>query len=89
MLEGAFEYLFRPPSSPLHIGDTLPIGTWSVRILDETAGRPSRFSITFDRSIDDPTLAFLIWKGKTLRALVPPRVGDQVLIEHEDGPMGL
>ncbi|HEX3852072.1 MAG TPA: hypothetical protein VHW01_13965 [Polyangiaceae bacterium] len=89
MLEGALDYLFRPPSNPLHIGDTLPIGAWSIRILDETAGRPSRFSITFDRSVDDPSLAFLIWKDKALRALVPPKVGEQVLIKHEDGPMGM
>ena len=89
MLEGALEYLFRPPSSPLHIGDTLPIGNWSVRILDETAARPSRFSVTFDRSIDDPTLAFVVWQNKALRALLPPKVGEQVVVKHEAGPMGL
>jgi hypothetical protein len=60
-----------------------------VRILDETAGRPCRFSVTFDRSIDDPTLAFVIWKNKALRAFMPPKLGERVLIEHEDGPMGL
>jgi len=62
---------------------------WSIRILDETGGRPSRFSVTFDRSVDDPTLAFVIWKNQALRALVPPRVGERVLISHEDGPMGM
>ena len=89
LLEGALDYLFRPPSKPLHIGDTLPIGAWSIRILDETGGRPSRFSVTFDRSVDDPTLAFVIWKNKALRALAPPKIGEQVLVTHEDGPMGM
>jgi hypothetical protein len=89
MLEGALDYLFRPPSAPLHVGDTLPLGAWSVRILDETDGRPSRFSVRFDRPLDDPSLAFLIWKGGKLRAFTPPKIGDEALVRHEDGPMGM
>jgi len=89
MLEGALDYLFRPASAPLHVGDTLPIGAWSVRILDETDGRPARFAVRFDRSVDDPQLAFVIWKNGALRALVPPKVGAELLVRHEDGPMGM
>jgi hypothetical protein len=89
MLEGALDYLFRPASAPLHVGDTLPLGAWSVRILSERDGRPSRFSVRFDRSLDDPTLTFLIWKGGKLRNLAAPKIGTDVLVRHEDGPMGM
>ena len=89
LLEGALESLFRPPSAPLGVGDRLPLGAWSVEILEESAGLPSRFSVRFDRSADDPTLSLLIWKGGALRALGVPRVGEQVLVKHEPGPMGI
>jgi hypothetical protein len=89
LLEGALEALFRPPSKPLRTGDRIPLGAWTVRILDESAGRPTRFSVSFDRSLDDPSLAFLIWKDGGLRALAVPRVGERVLVKHELGPMGI
>jgi len=89
LLEGPFEALFRPASAPLRVGDRLTLGAWTVQILDENAGRPSRFSVSFDRALDDPTLAFLIWKGGKLRALPAPRVGERVLVKHELGPMGI
>jgi hypothetical protein len=89
LLDGALEYLFRSPSSPLRAGDVTPLGAFSVHVLSDDAGRPTRFSVLFDRSLDDPSLAFVIWKGGGLRALTPPRVGQEVLIEHELGPMGI
>jgi len=45
--------------------------------------------VLFDRSLDDPTLSFLIWKGGMLRSLVAPRLGEEVLVKHELGPMGI
>ena len=55
LLEGALESLFRPESAPLRAGDRLPLGAWTVQILEESAGRPTRFSVLFDRSLDDPS----------------------------------
>jgi hypothetical protein len=89
LLEGAFESLFRPASEPLRVGDRLPLGAWTVEILEERSGRPTRFSVSFDRSVDDPTLTLLIWKDGALRALTAPGLGQQVLVKHELGPMGL
>ncbi len=60
-----------------------------MQILEESAGRPTRFSVLFDRSVDDPSLALLIWKAGALRALAAPSVGKQVLVKHELGPMGI
>ena len=89
LLEGALESLFRPETAPLRVGERVPLGAWTVQILQERAGRPVRFAVSFDRSLDDPGLAFLIWKGGRLRALAVPRVGQQVLVKHELGPMGI
>ncbi|HKO51111.1 MAG TPA: hypothetical protein VJV79_25555 [Polyangiaceae bacterium] len=89
LLEGALESLFRPPSAPLHVGDRLPLGGWTVQILEESAGRPKRFSVSFDRSLDDPTISLLIWKDGALRSLAAPRLGEQAIVKHELGPMGL
>jgi hypothetical protein len=89
LLETALERVFRPPNAPLRAGDTVPLGAWSVRILDDTSGRPVRFSVTFDRSVDDPSLAFLVWRSGALRAFIPPKLGEHSLVRHEAGPMGL
>ena len=89
LLEGVFETLFRAPNAPLRAGDIVPLGAWSVRILEDISGRPARFSVTFDRSVDDPSLAFLVWRGGALRAFVPPKLGARALVKHEVGPMGL
>jgi hypothetical protein len=89
LLEGALESLFRPASAPLRVGDRVPLGTWTVQILEESAGRPTRFSVLFDRSADDPTLSLLIWQAGALRALAVPGLGQQVLVKHELGPMGI
>ena len=89
LLEGAFESLFRPENAPLRVGDRLPLGAWTVEILDERAGRPTRFSVSFDRSVDDPSIALLIWKDGALRSLAAPSLGERVLVKHEPGPMGI
>ena len=89
LLEGALEFLFRPESAPLRAGDRLPLGAWTVHILEESAGRPTRFSVLFDRSLDDPSVALLIWKDGALRSLAAPSLGKQVLVKHQLGPMGI
>jgi hypothetical protein len=90
LLEGPLESLFRAPeSAPLHVGDRLPLGAWTVEVLEVDAGRPRRFSVLFDRSVDDPSLSFLIWKGGALRSLAAPGPGKEVLVRHEIGPMGI
>jgi len=89
LLEGTFEALFRPESAPLRVGDRAPVGNWVVQILEERSGRPTRFSVSFDRPLDDPSLALLVWKDGGLRALPAPRIGEGVLVKHELGPMGI
>ena len=89
LLDDALEYLFRAHSAPLRAGDRAALGAFSVQVLDENAGRPTRFSVQFDRPLEDETLAFVIWKRGALRAFIPPKLGETVLVEHELGPMGI
>lgn len=89
LLDDALAYLFRGPDSPLHPGDVTPIGAWRVRVLAVDAGRPTRFALELDRSANDPSLVFLIWREGALRALTPPAVGQSVIVKHEPGPLGI
>jgi hypothetical protein len=89
MLEDAFERVVRGSDAPLRTGDVVPLDTWTVRILDDVEGRPTRFSLTFDRPVDDPSIALVVWQDGALRALEPPAIGHQVLLKHQAGPMGI
>ncbi len=89
LLDDPLAYLFRGPSTPLHVGDVTPLGTWKVRVLDVDAGRPTRFEVELDRSVDDPSFAFVVWRGGGLRKFTPPRLGETVLVRHETGPLGI
>jgi hypothetical protein len=89
LLEGALECVVRPPSDPLRAGDVVPFGTSTVRILADDAGRPTRISVTFDRSLDDPSMVLLVWQRGALRTLAPPAVGAEVRVPHERGPSGI
>lgn len=89
LLEGAFESVVRSPDAPLRAGDVIPLGAESVEILDDDHGRPTRFAVTLDRPVDDPAIALVVWRDGGLRALAPPAVGEEVLLKHEVGPMGL
>jgi hypothetical protein len=66
-----------------------PRAAWIARILDDVEGRPTRFLVTFDRSADDPSLALVVWQDGELRAFRPPAQGDEVLVKHQSGPMGI
>jgi hypothetical protein len=89
LLDATFESLVRPRTAPLRAGDVVPLGAWSVAILADDGGQPTRFAVTFDRSVDDPSIAIVEWKDGALRALPAPAVGGEVLVRHERGPMGI
>ncbi|HXX68595.1 MAG TPA: hypothetical protein VEK07_15510 [Polyangiaceae bacterium] len=89
LLETAFETVFRSTSEPLRSGDVVRLKPFSVRILDDIGGLPTRIAVSFDRSLDDPSIAFLVWQNRALRALSLPPSGREVLLRHERGPLGL
>ncbi|HKP60945.1 MAG TPA: hypothetical protein VJV78_29650 [Polyangiales bacterium] len=62
--------------APFRAGDRIALahGTVEVREVNE-AGAPTRARFTFDRSLDDPALAFHCWEGKKVALWTPPPVG--------------
>jgi hypothetical protein len=61
MLTGPVELLFRRPEFPLRRGDSVELEGMTVRILKvDGDGRPLRVRFTFDVSVDDPSLVFLL-----------------------------
>lgn len=87
-LDDTFSSLVRPSSAPLRAGDTLALGLSTVRILADSAGHPTRFSVTFDRPLDDPSIALVVWQEGALRTISAPPMGADRLIPHEVGPTG-
>lgn len=88
VLEDGFERVVRSSDAPLRTGGVVPLDPWTVRILDDVEGRPTRFSVTFDRPVDDPSIALVVWQDGALRVLQAPAIGHEVLVKHRAGPMG-
>ena len=60
-----------------------------MEILADAAGHPTRFSVTFDRPVDDPSIALVDWQSGALRTIPALPIGAEVFIPHEVGPTGL
>lgn len=88
LLEHGFETVVRPKSAPLERGDFIENDGFRIQIQDATGGRVKRFAVTFDRSVDDPQIALIVWKDGALRRVAAPEIGDTLTIRHEVGPVG-
>jgi hypothetical protein len=88
-LRGAFEALFRDPSVPLHVGETFPVCTATVRIGAMEDGLPSRLDIQADEDLDAPRTPWLAWVDGAVRAVPFPPVGKELTIRWSPGPMGM
>jgi hypothetical protein len=56
----ALPSLYRAADAPMHAGDHVELPGLRVDVLDVFEDNPSRIRFTFDRSIDDPALWFLV-----------------------------
>ncbi|MDI1482732.1 hypothetical protein [Polyangium sp. y55x31] len=71
--------VFRDPEkAPLRVGDRIPIGTMVAEIvsLAEDGKVPSRIDFHFDRSLDDPSMVWLVWERTRFVPFVVPKVGE-------------
>jgi hypothetical protein len=81
MLRGRVQRLFRAPDRRPEVGASIDLEGLRIEILEtEADGAPTRVRYTFDRSIDDPTLSFVIVSPQGLRAYPMPAVGASVTI---------
>ncbi|HET6585587.1 MAG TPA: hypothetical protein VFG69_19140, partial [Nannocystaceae bacterium] len=61
MLKGPVEQLFRRPDQPLTVGQAIELDGLRIEILALADGvHPTRVRYTFDRTLDDPSLVFLL-----------------------------
>jgi hypothetical protein len=88
LLAGSFDVLFRAPDRPLSVGDTVEQCGATLQVSALRDGLPARLEVTFQRSLDDPKLAFLIWRDHELIRLALPPLGETVELPWSPGPSG-
>lgn len=60
-------------------GDRIDLPHFDVEVREvDATGAPTRARFTFDRSLDDPELAFLHWEGPKIASWTPPPIGSRV-----------
>jgi hypothetical protein len=89
LLDGSFDTLFRAPDRPLAAGDTFLQCGATIRVTDVRDGRPSRLEVAFDRSLDSPSLAVMVWREHRLERLEGMEIGKPVDVAWTAGPGGL
>lgn len=60
------------------IGDVIVAGPMTIRIVELRDGTPARLAVTFERDLEDPSLAFLAWRGRVLAPQTMPPVGGKL-----------
>jgi hypothetical protein len=78
--EGGFlrqqvDQMLRAPGHPLLQGERIALSGVTIEIESVTGGRPLTAVARFDRPLDDPSLVWRRWGGRTFVAYTPPRVG--------------
>jgi hypothetical protein len=76
----AGELFFRREDQPLRAGDVLEYPSLRVQILGDDDGHPTRVRFRFDRSLDDPSLVFVIATKQGLRRWTAPARGQRNVV---------
>ncbi|WP_437901158.1 hypothetical protein [Sorangium sp. So ce124] len=88
MLTGAFETLYRAPSSPIAAGYEVGQCGATIRVAEVADGRPTRLEVDLGAPLEDPGLVILAWRDGRLRRVAPPAVGEAVEFPWSPGPIG-
>ncbi|HVR61471.1 MAG TPA: hypothetical protein VMU50_06195 [Polyangia bacterium] len=75
-LGSEWERLFRAGTQPLGPGTIVPLDGLTVEIRQVSQGRPTVIRFRFDAPLEDPSLRFLEWRGRRLRPLALPPIGE-------------
>lgn len=67
-------------SHPLRAGEVVRQGPLTVSVLEVLEGVPRRIEVVLDRSLDDPSLAFLSLRGEALAPVALPPCGGSIPI---------
>ncbi len=63
-LRGPDSMLMRSPAEPFQVDDEVETLDFRVRILEVIDGRPTRISVRFRASLDEPAFAVVTWTGE-------------------------
>jgi len=86
LLDGSFDRLFRAADRPFAPGETIEQCGAAIRVARVEDGRPARLSIEWRRSLDDPALVLVVWRGGRLERLASPRIGETIELPWSPGP---
>lgn len=65
--------------APFHAGDRLDLPYFHVEVREvDSHGAPTRVRFTFERALEDPSLAFRYWDGDQIARWTPPAIGSEV-----------
>ncbi len=78
LLDGSFDALFRSPDRPFSVGDMVEQCGATIRVAAVERGLPAKLDITYQRRLDDPKLAFLVWRDHHLERLALPAIGETI-----------
>lgn len=74
-----FEVLRDVSRAPFQVGDRIQLPDFDVEVREvDSTGVPTRARFTFERALDDPSLAFRYWKYSKIEPWKPPPVGERV-----------
>jgi hypothetical protein len=68
------------------VGDEVRQCGATFRVVEAVDGRPTAVNVHFDRALEDPSVALLVWREGRLRALRLPSVGEPIRIPWSSGP---
>jgi hypothetical protein len=76
MMATTLEAAVRTPADPIREGETVDLDGLQIRVLETGDYGPTRVELTFDRSLDDPSLNFMAVLDGELRRVEIPAVGE-------------
>ncbi len=79
---------YRAADRPFHVGDTVRLPAFAVRVLATLRGQPQRVRFTFPSSLDDGHYLFLFPGERGLRRIDLPKVGERLRLPRPVYPNG-
>jgi hypothetical protein len=76
LMDGPFAEICRSPAFPLDVLDQVQLDRCTVTVLDTRGGKATRVRVTFDTPLEDESLVFLEWNGRSFRRAQFPAQGD-------------
>jgi hypothetical protein len=74
--------LFRGMETPMWGGQQVDLGDMRAEVLALTPDqRPMRVRFTFDKSLEDPSMVFYVWRGEHGEPFILPDLGQSIRVE--------